>query len=273
MDAPGSARPTAVQSLCWRSAAQLDGLRTGLLAALDGWGRDWGLAVDGLQVDNAWQAPPVATAWQPLAVGANGRKVAWVGCDAPCVAALEQALFGAQPPAEHGAPALSRSLARDALAALHRSAVDWLGAIAAEQDMPDDGPPAGDSLAWSGAVRAVARFAGPDARPFSVSLHVRAEAWPRPGRGSSVAATALPALSPLHEALVDEPVRLHARLADVPVTLGELVGLREGDVLVTGHRLADPLSLSAHEADATAVFAGRLVQRNGRMAVALVSAR
>lgn len=263
---------SAARSLCWRGPQPLQRMRTGLQEAMDGWARAWGLPVAGVELDNAWEAPtPDSVAWQPMAADADGAPIAWLGLRGAAEAGLEQLIFGTDRPGSES-PTLSRSLARDALSDLRRRLSQWLGAAPAGPAGSGDGPPAADVRAWSGAVRATMDLQGADAS-VALCLHVRAAAWPRPtGTRGTQSLSTWPPLNPLPEALAAKPLQLQARLADVQVTLGELMGLREGDVLVTGHRLAEPLSVSSQGSE-TPVFSGRLVQRQGRMAVALVPTR
>jgi hypothetical protein len=260
---------TTAQALCWRSASELARLRTGLQAALDRWAHDWGVASATVRLDNAWEAQPLDSAsWRPLAAGADGNTMAWIAWGEPA-ADLEQLLYGGVPASAPASPTLSRALADDALSFLRRSFVHWLGALPSDAPV-DDGPPERDARPWSGAVRAELVLQT-DRHSVRFQAHIGSRAWPAAAAGARAgkAVPALPALNPLPDALVAQPLRFQARLADVQVTLGELIGLCAGDVLITGQRLADPLSVSSPESDGTAVFGARLVQRDGWMAVAL----
>jgi flagellar motor switch protein FliN/FliY len=67
---------------------------------------------------------------------------------------------------------------------------------------------------------------------------------------------------------------LSARLTDLPVTLGDLVALQLGDVLLSSHRLVEPLWVwASHPATAVAasqpICAARLAQRDGHIAIQL----
>ena len=264
----------AIRPLCWRSPQQLQRLTAGLQASLDDWARQWGVTAAQARLDNAWEdEAPAAGPWPPIAAGTQGEVVAWWSHQAAVPLALERLLFGAPPAAgssgSHG-PGLSAALAGDALAALRRTLAQWLGAeeaaVGASQVPPDH-----DWRPWSGAVLAELAF-GPAQERLLLRLHVGAAAWPRQPSQAPAAKPMSPALASLPDALARQPLKLQARLADVQVTLGELMGLGEGDVLVTGHRLADPLSVSLPQRDAPTLYGGRLVQREGRMAVALTRA-
>jgi len=261
-----------VRSLCWRSAEQLNRLCESLRVVLDSWARDWGLCRPAVTLDNAWQAHELTeVAWQPTATNRDGEVVAWLGRCEPEHVALERLLFGVAPDV-NVSTSLARSLAVDALAALRRGLAKWLDAAPPSVDMVNDVPLEADGRPWSGAVRANITL-GEAAAGVSFALHVRANAWPRPGRAGVTQLSRAPGLEPMSGALAAQPLKLHARLADVHVSLGELIGLREGDVLVTSHRLIDQLAITSPEGECPTVFRGRLVQRQGLMAVSLMQPR
>jgi hypothetical protein len=265
-----------VHALSWRSPEQLGRLRAGLQEELEAWSRDWGLTALTLQVDNAWQAcAPTQTVWRPAALAPDGSTVAWIGQAEDAAPALESLLFGSAASAPSTAAeesTLSIGLAGDALAALKTRLARWLAATQAGSAPAIQSPPASDARAWSGAVLACAGF-GAGGSQLSLWLHVRSKAWPR-AVASNVGAqrSTAPSLHALPDAMADRSLQLRARLTDVQATLGELMDLREGDVLVTAHRLADPLLVTPADREEPAVFGGRLVQRQGRMALALVQA-
>jgi Type III flagellar switch regulator (C-ring) FliN C-term len=254
-----------VRALCWRSEAELHRLGTGLQAALDRWADGWGLSRPTIAVDNAWQAgAPTGMVWHPLASGGDGKLVAWLGHLEQGPMVLERLLFGVTTGANATA-SVARSLAEDALAALRHHVVQWLGAEQPVSDMDD--VPSADGRPWSGAVRAAITLEAGDGNA-SVWLHIRAGAWPLPGPRHPVSRVV--GLSPINDALVGQTVKLQARLDDVHVSLGELIGLCEGDVLVTGHRLDAPLAITSPDQEEATVFHGHLAQRQGRMAVTLL---
>lgn len=271
MSASTNASDGDARALCWRSRRELDRLEARLREALDAWARDWGLGSPAVTLDNAWQASlSEEPAWQAMAADENGQSVAWLGHrDGRCLA-LERLLFDSAPDANASAP-LARAAADDALAALRGHLVKCLGAVH-DAKPSDSGPLPMDTRPWSGAVRAAIRLADASVEE-TFWLHLHADAWPQPAARPTGQGAQAGGLTELSLALADQPLKLQARLADVQVSLGELLGLREGDVLVTGHRLADPLSMTLPGGEAAAVFHGRLVQRQGRMAVTLMQVR
>jgi flagellar motor switch/type III secretory pathway protein FliN len=276
MGASAFAPPGGSRALCWRDTQQLDLLRAGLQATLDPWARAWGLAAGSASLDNAWQAAsPASVTWQPAAAGQDGETVAWLGYLDGFHLAFHGLMFGNSSgisAAEPGAPTLSQALASDALTALRQSVATWLGATEPAIAGSFEGPPPTDTRPWSGAVRATVGL-GPATGAVPIWFHFGAKAWPRPDtRGTRVPSVST-ALHSLADALAEQPIQLQARLSDVHVSLGELIGLREGDVLVSSHRLADPLTVTLPHGDSPALFGGCLVQRQGRMAVALTQAR
>jgi len=110
----------------------------------------------------------------------------------------------------------------------------------------------------------------------SFVLHMAAEALPTSQAASRAARTARGPLRPLHEAVTRHRLHLSAHLTDMPVTLGDLVTLQVGDVLLSPHRLVEPMlvwagpppgAVAATQPTCTA----RLIQRDGHMAIQLAN--
>jgi hypothetical protein len=257
-----------VRDLCWRDEAQLAALARRLQAALAEWAGAWGLAAPDVRCCNSWQADATAPGWSALAVDSAATVHAWWRCD---VDALGQALFGGSPRAVAPQGPVAKGVAVDALAALRTtitSAMGWTEATASSAY--EAGPPASDHRAWSGAVRVQCRVEG--IHPLDLQLHLHDGAWPRPARPLRPGPQG--GLGSVSMLLANQPVAVRARMADVTLSLGELMGLRLGDVLVTPQRLDVPLAVEAtHAAEGTApLFSGRLAQRSGQMAIALAPA-
>lgn len=259
------------RDLCWRSEAQLAALRRRLQAALTAWAEAWGLATSDLQCGNAWEVPAASVPWLAFAVDSTGGANVWWNGDA---GGLGQAMFGGQrgavAPQGVASSPVAEGVAADAIEALRAAingAMGWHGIGFSDVTAV---PPASDTKAWSGAVSIECRIQGVQA--WDLKLHLRQDAWPR----ASQQAKAEPqgGLSSLGAQLANQPVAVCARMADVTMSLGELMGLQLGDVLVTSQRLDAPLAIEAGQGGdgSSPLFSGWLAQRSGHMAVALAPA-
>lgn len=250
------------RDLCWRSEPQLAALARRLQAALAEWANAWGLSTAEVRCHNAWEAAAATAAWSCLAADPAGAAHVWWTGEA---AGMGQALFGSTGTPQGTAPApVAQGVAADALEALRAAVLGvmgWQGASDATL------PPQSDAKAWSGAVLAECRVHGVQA--LELKLHLRHSAWPIASAQTRPAAQG--GLSPLSAQLADQPVAVRARMADVTLSLGELMGLQLGDVLVTPQRLDAPLAIQAGQGgdDTAPLFGGWLAQRSGHMAVAL----
>jgi flagellar motor switch/type III secretory pathway protein FliN len=257
-----------VRELCWRDEPQLAALARRLHSALAGWAEDWGLAVPDVHCRNSWEAEATTGGWLALAADNAGAIHVWLSSDAD---SLGEALFGSQQRGGAQSAPVAKGVGEDALAALRgaiNGAMGWREATA--PNAGEAAPPATDNQAWSGAVDVRCRIEG--AQSFELRLHLRESAWPRPVRALKPGPQG--GLGSLSMLLANQPVTVRARMADVTLSLGELMGLRLGDVLVTPQRLDVPLAIEAAQAaeDAAPLFSGRLAQRSGHMAIALASA-
>lgn len=264
-----------VTALCWRTESQLSGLEARCLRALTAWADAWTLSIGGLQCRNAWQVQEAVAGsiqWRPLAKSSAGGAIVWLGSPTGDVQeALASALFGSNEPdavgsADSSISPLAGGVATEALAALRTALVRAMGWDEDEAEPVSVAlPPAQDSRPWSGAVRIDFKIG--DAMPMV--LHMAASAWPSAGTPAKPL-VGRPALRPVPAVLATHDLVVRALLADVPLSLGDLMSLRPGDVLVTPHRLASPLAVHLHGSSAQApLFAGRLTQRTGHMALAL----
>jgi flagellar motor switch protein FliN/FliY len=258
-------------ALLWRSGARRQTMAEQLRQATANWGDAWGCHEVQAKVDNAWEAPfgpSTSPAWKPVAGTQCGSTVAWWHCQGED--ALGRALFGTTASAASGAP-ISQAIGDEALSSLATALRTACGACPPVAGLVGTGPPPSDLLPWSGAVRVVLRLRLPQA-DMSVNLHFSAAAWVEPPRasGDGRAIDAAP-LVPVLRAAGEQQLALRAEMAGLALSLGELMGLREGDVLVTAHRLNAPLNLSMRDQAERPLFAGHLVQRDGHVAVALTS--
>jgi hypothetical protein len=260
-----------VRELCWRSETQLAALGRRLQAALTAWAEAWGLSTSDLRCRNAWEARTAAS-WLALAVDSAGAANVWWNGEA---VGLGQAIFGGQqrgtvaPQGGANAP-VAEGVASDALEALRAAingAMGWHGAGFGDVSAA---PPAADAKAWSGAVSIECRIQG--VQMLDLKLHLRQDAWPRASQQGKPGPQG--GLNSLAAQLADQPVAVRACMADVTMSLGELMGLQLGDVLVTPQRLDAPLAIEAGQGGdgASPLFSGWLAQRSGHMAVSLAPA-
>lgn len=251
------------RDLCWHGEAQLAALARRLQAALAEWAKAWGLSAAEVRCHNAWEAAAAVPAWSALAADPAGAAQVWWTGEA---AGIGQALFGSTgvPPCTAPAP-VAQGVTSDALDALRAA---MLGAMGWQGTSDASSPPPSDAKAWSGAVLAECRVQGVQA--LELKLHLRQSAWPRASTQSKPAAQG--GLASLSAQLADQPVTVRAWIDDVTLSLGELMGLQLGDVLVTPQRLDAPLAIrAAQDAQGAApLFSGWLAQRSGHMAVTLV---
>ena len=259
----GSAR-----ALRWHGAATLMRFEGRLRAALQTWSAGWGVAASDVRCELAWLAQePAALQWHALADSAAGETLAWIGSATGAVTEpLAALLFGKLPPSAGNAdaPTLADVVAVDAWQALRATLTAGLqGSLLPAADQASR-PPSADRRAWSGAVRATISLGAEH-----WVLHARAAAVDGLLESRSAAAGARPPLAALPKALERHRVGLQARLVDVPVTLGDLMALQAGDVLLTPHRLAEPLRVICHGPSAPDLYAAHLAQRDGRMALVL----
>lgn len=313
------AEPTRqVRALTWPTHRTLSRLEAWCGTALATWAQKWGVrlgrvtclpAAQAIREDGAGQG----IQWVERPVDSTSSF--WVGapgCD-PEVA-MAELLFsrsdGPRAPSPLGG-VIVREVARDALEALlaaFETAMDTTAPGRGELEgrggnvspLPRRSPPLKDLRPWSGSVR-LALWVPDIAQPI-LSIHLPALLLDRflPKTAGVVAAVHTgirlrAPVCPLPLALREHGVRLQARLADLPLTLGLLTTLRQGDVLVSQHRLELPLHVWAQGSSGASregevssphpllgdrateeprlfslPFAtGRLVQREGRMAVSL----
>ncbi|MGZ3182495.1 MAG: FliM/FliN family flagellar motor C-terminal domain-containing protein [Telluria sp.] len=231
-------------------------------AALARWSADWAALPDHtLACVDATRAPAgfaAGAAVQAHRLAGGGQ--AWSAQPAGAPRWLEQQLFGLEEldaaAGRHRASALGAGVAEEALADLHTA---LLAALTGQQpDGPGDAgaPPAAAWRRGAGLVLCTVRFG---ARSLQWLAPVPAAAPPAPTRR--------PPLQPLRAALAARTVRLHVELGEAEVTLGDLRGLRIGDVLALPAPLGAPLRVA--NAAGVTLCHGHLGAAGGQRAVEL----
>lgn len=247
----------AARALRWHDEAALQRVAQRLGDGMAGWAQDWGLGTAEWVCRNAWDEPKGASApWQALGAVDDGAAV-WLGqSPETLIAGLSQALYGGAV----AAGSLAQELAQQAAQALPSALAAALGGRLGHGD--------GAALdaacwrPWSGAVHATCRSAGVELCSLLI--------WPQEQPEVPLASTR-GALVSLSTALADHPQRVRATLHEVPLRLGDLMGLSLGDVLVTSHALTQPLRVDAVSDTRKTYFSAHLGQHDGRMAVTLVA--
>ena len=238
----------------WRNE-DLHRLADVLGAALAAWALDWELSVYASAPVRCLAAAGHAErngSWQSFARGDAG--VAWK-LERP--AGFLQLAATWLSSGEGGSAAVARSLAASCELDAQRRLASAL------QLEPASGRAAPDTAVWSpwsGAV--VAELSG------SCTLLLEAEVVRRLVRPAAVALIRHP-LVPLAEAMSHRTLRLQVELAGCELPLGELAGLRVGDVLRLRHAVDAPARV--RNAAAGVLFDGWLARSRGRRALELAS--
>lgn len=275
-------QPAPVRDLCWRGESELAALADRLGAALAGWADAWGIRVAALACRNAWEERgPGASAprhWRAIGMGSDGTPLLHLGQEAATSAdALATLMFGTAPAPRSSPnvqpPTLARTLAADAAVALEETLASALDVRAIAADRPHHDAPPAAARAWSGAV-GVALQLGVAGRTLRLEVRVAASLAPASrSRGPGTAGPSRGQLEPLREVLGERRIPLQAMLSATPMTLRHLLDLAPGDVIVTSHPLTAPLHVLAASpgprADAAPLYAGRLSQADGQVALTL----
>jgi len=237
-----------------------------------------------------------ATGWQLLIDASAPAEQVWLRLPRTAEAEVRAVLFGCEagaplagsvPPTATGEPGLADALACDAWMALLGGLRDLLAPPGALR--PEVGPlaqfhPAAWVAAaaacqhpWSGALEFDLPLLGEAHNdPFRVLIGGQRVAAMRagdqrvtPAATQACAAAGQPSLASLRQALARHPVALTARLDAVELSLGDLRGLRPGDVIPLPHLLDRPLAV--HSTDGAALCHAWLGRNGERRALQLVS--
>ena len=220
--------PQPARELRWWSADTLEPLRTQLTEACATWSTNWGVTVQCTEALNACEAVEPTLSWQPLA-----KPGLWWGGHTGLVELLHAELFGSAMRPDTLAADVARRAADSLCAAL-------AAAFSAPQtEVSGTVPPQSDEKPWLGAVRF--RFSlGVRA---TGCLHASASHVAAPPKRNRRTEKRVPRLTPVLQALSQEPIPFKVELASVELTLGELQSLQRGDVITLPHRLDSPLSV------------------------------
>ncbi|HEX5682658.1 MAG TPA: FliM/FliN family flagellar motor switch protein [Ideonella sp.] len=265
-----------IRALRWHDSVRLRALESRLQPEWQAWADAWDLGPVLVTCEPAGSVQaPASTVWRTLVTGEDGLPRAWLAepaaADTLSLAAL---LFGDEPrpSGDSTGATVALSVAGDAWQALRVAAACGLHqrAVPAKQADAIAELPARQCRAWSGSVRVTAscRTSGASAWVMHVSaelVDIDNPRTPRP-KGADGSLQALP------HALARHIVRVKARLSDLSVSLGDLFGLQAGDVLVVPHPLTAPLNIFTDAAPSQALCAARLLQREGRVCIALTNA-
>jgi hypothetical protein len=269
------------QRLQWRSAADLGRCAAKLRDAAMAWGRQWRVQVSDVRCVNAWEdrggGSSTAPQWRAVGVDATGAAMLW--CATPhavLVQRIEAAMLGTSAAsARHGeaaGPSIAMAVATQATRTFQESLVRGLGlqAVATGTDTLPAAPSPAESRRWSGAVRAALRIGPGDG--VDVHLQLSGNCFDM-GKALRPTSTEVAPLSRVTDVLSRRPVPLRAMLDDIELDIGDILGLRPGDIVMTQHPLSRPLRIEA-TTDALAgpdrpLYAAHLGSREGRLAVAL----
>jgi hypothetical protein len=249
---PWRAGGEAMRLRAWRDA-DVAAVASALRAAVLGWCAGWGLESGIAETSCA----PVADAqplhsWQLLGGCATAR--AWISCGEEFQGRVTHALWG-EPVGE---AVIARAIAGRCQVDLESRLRASLQLEAAAQGA--EFPPLCD--AWSGALQA--------SLPWGVALWLDADAVAKVLQAQLRPAqkpASLPPVESLLEAMAPQLLQLQVHLADVELELGEVQGLRVGDVVRVNHSLHAPLQV--REPQGSVLFNASLARNGGRRAVEL----
>lgn len=255
--APWRPREDGRGLVAWRTR-QTQALSAAIESVLADWRRAWGLGggVPAVQCEPATAKAVLDPQWKALCAGQ-----AWLLSPAAGEAKLARLLFGAGGAvAGDVAAECARDLA-DRLAAVFGPAAGISSSMARDVPLPGLGQP------WSGALHAEL----PGTPGWSLLLGPEAvQAWCRQaGLQGDATPTQRDPLCSAADALGRRGLALEVRLSGCELGLGELQGLRVGDVVRLGHALQDPVRLV--DGEGRGVFDAYLVSQQGRKAVELAN--
>lgn len=281
-------RPAA--ALMWRTDDALQALAGDMASRLAPWAADWGLTLS-VRCVNAWQDEAIAlnddAGWQAYLQTDGAEPLVWVRPDAEpnVAAAVLHAVFGrhvaAAIEATETVAAEATDLALRALRTGFANALEEQRTTAANRatlraahsaTLSDAGAlPRHEIRRWSGALRMLIDLRG--IGTAQLKFHVSAQVLPRSTSAATTRDTQRIALIAVNDAMADSPVSVHAMLQQTPMSLGDLLALQPGDVIVTSHALAEPLQLVRLTDDtsvpATPLCAAALGMQGTARAVAL----
>lgn len=284
------AQSNSAVALVWRTDDALQALAGDIRTHLSPWAADWGLTMSARCV-NAWQDADGAagdTGWQAYLQANESVPLVWVRPNAgACIAdSVQDAIFG-RPAAMHGTSgpvaAEATDLALRALRTMLARALDAQRGATADgsylRTPVDTGShetvelPRSQTQRWSGALRVVVDLLG--AGSAQLKFHISAQVLPHSVSTKATHNTQRTALEAVNSAIAARPVRVQALMQQTPMSLGELLALQPGDVIVTPHALTQPLQLVrlADDIDAPAMplCDAALGMRGTARAVALLS--
>lgn len=256
------------------SATQLETVADRFRTTLSGWASDWELSLGEAQAWNTADAPSQEDAlsrW--IHLGASEHESIHA-CAAPSLAhALHRVAFGELPlaPPEATGDGIAAQLAGrcvESLAAAFRSACE----LPESTQDGDCTPPADHGSPWSGSIRVRATLSALE--QHDVWLHLSPELAARClAAGPRTDHVRAGGLARVEHALHGHPLRIRATLSPLSLDLGNLLGLKPGDVVATTHRLDQPLHVSVMAGEGQArglpLCDGRLGSQADRMAIAL----
>lgn len=275
-----STSASLARPLHWQDDAGRQRYADTVLGVLRSWSADWGVAEPSVGCDSVSSGRASDRFWWPLSRPAGGSSSAWLSMAAADGATeLASLLFGR---AGHGgtseafadANSLAMQTGRDAWAALRSALAGGFGLEASSEleVAPVSAVALPLSHAWSGDVRLTLGWQRPDGTTWALNARIRLPP-PLPSRVTKIQKSQGAGLRTLTSALRRYPVRAQARLADISTTLGDLLSLQQGDVLLTSHRLEQPMLMFAAGPAFHPLWAARLAQRDQRVAAVLVSAQ
>lgn len=267
--------------LRWWSPHDLSMIELKLLDVVERWADDWRVREVSVQCANAWQDESLRRAtpatWYPSGFDADGWPSLW--CAAPLddvQRIVEAAMFGRSvaeaTPGELTSTPIASEVARKAAESLIDRLLEELGAVVwhGSADARPAANPSSEIRRWSGAVAVQLRLGG-DAST-AIGLLVSGASL-KPSKPSRPVPIATGASFTVAEVLSHHLFTMRAMLNDVEITMGELLELRPGDIVMTPHRLSSALSVESvddpMQGRPSPLFAAQLGRRGERMALAL----
>jgi flagellar motor switch/type III secretory pathway protein FliN len=239
----------------WSGAQQAEAAAA-LAPAWRSWQQAWlprGASPDGATCFDACEAAP--SGWELL--GRDVERCAWIRLDTP---ALAEKLFAGS---VAGMPsALALAAAHRARAALRTALAGAAGLASSDEELP---PPADVFLKWRGAT--VVHLQGD--LPCDVLLDAECMAGLAGARAPVTRTAGREPVTGVAHALGECTLTLRVEISQCDLSLGELVGLRLGDVVALPQQLADPVRVLAAGAP---VFAGWLGRVGAAKAIELLPA-
>lgn len=227
------------------SGAQQAGVAAALAPAWRSWQQAWlphGASPDGVTCFDACEDGP--SGWELL--GRDVDRCAWVRLDTP---ALAEKLFAGSFTGMHSA--LARAAALRARVALRAALAGAAGLPSCDEELP---PPAGLFLKWRGAT--VVHLQGEV--PCDVLLNAECTAGLAGARTPVTKTSRREPVTGVAHALGECTLTLRVEISQCDLSLGELAGLRLGDVVALPQHLADPVRVLAAGAPVFAGWLGRV---------------